>query len=862
MMSLCPIQNLEYYDELAEEDYYNDGGEPPGIWAGKAALLLKLRGEVSTEDYYNIMRGFSPKGEALCQNAGDKHRPGFDLCFSPPKSMSVLWARAEPELRRILQQAHHQAVLAAIAHFEAHATMTRRGNAEQGLIHEKALGLVVATYEHSTSRALDPQLHTHALVANIAPRTDGTWGTLESRYLFLWQSSATSCYRAELAFQLRQLGFELEPYQDTFQVVGVPQSVCEHFSTRSKDIRQALDAAGVRSGKSKVGDVLVLDTREKKAQVDRPKLLEQWQTEMDEQGFTLACLQALQQDSPTLAEDELIFDETAIAERVGERLAVFRKQDVYRAAGDLAQLTGHNAQYVETVTKRLLESDTVVDLGRDTKRNQVFTTQAVIEAEREMIDHAKALAKHEAFSIEPKFIEAALATMAEQGVTLSDEQVEAVMSACTSSSFAIQQGSAGAGKTTSLNVVRTAYQQAGFTVLGAATAKLAANNLAEEAGIETMTIARLLIDIEQERSPLNAKSVLLVDEAGQLGSDQLASLLRHAREVQAKVVLTGEDKQLDAVTRGGALRYLSRPNVLGTSRIETIRRQRESWARAAVMQLRDGLALDALQAHDAQGLVHFACDSKAAREQLIEQYQQFRQSNPDKQAVVLAQHWADVEQLSKRIRQLYQADGLVSKKSITLPCHVADRMIRFEFALGERVRLTKNDYRREFSNGTLGTITGLTQLEDGTTHFTIRCDDGRTLSFNSKDYCNEHGHVYLAQAYALTTYASQGITVDGSVFVLHNVGMDRATAYVSGSRHKDNCHWFFNQSSIEQACNNGETLTQSEALEAVSKLMSEDSYKSLAIEHLEAKHAQERQLEQELALEAGLIPELELELDW
>lgn len=452
-----------------------------------------------------------------------------------------------------------------------------------------------------------------------------------------------------------------------------------------------------------------------------------------------------------------------------------------------------------------------------------------------MVRHAKALASQQGFTLPSQTV---IQVLEQQGFTLSAEQQEAVFNVCSPAALAILQGSAGAGKTTSLSVVRQAYQQHGFQVRGVATAKLAADNLASEAGIPTQTIARLLTEIERGRPVLDSTTVLLIDEAGQLGSSQLATLLEHASQRQAKVVLTGEDKQLDAISHGGALRYLSRPEVLGTSRIETIRRQRQHWARQAVMQLRDGQALAALQAHQQQGLVHFARDSEAARTQLIERYKQFRQDNPDKQAVVLAQRWEEVEQLSTHLRRLYQAQGKLEQQNITLPCHVADRMMRVAFSIGERVRLTRNDYRRGFSNGTLGTITHLEQGEDGEVRFHVRSDDGRALTFTNQDYCNEQDHLYLTQAYAFTVYASQGITVDGDVFVLHNPAMDRAMSYVAGSRHKDQCHWFFNHSSIAHSSNRGEALTQDEALTAVSTLMSEDRYQSLAIEHLAAQEAQ------------------------
>ena len=139
MLTISPIRSIKYYSDLAKEDYYLDGGEPNGIWTGKASKLLDLTGDVETESYINVMHGFTPnKQYKLCQNSGNNRRYGWDLTFSAPKPVSSVWARANKALKLKIQQAHFKGVKAAIAFIEEHAAVTRRN--KLGLLREKVTG--------------------------------------------------------------------------------------------------------------------------------------------------------------------------------------------------------------------------------------------------------------------------------------------------------------------------------------------------------------------------------------------------------------------------------------------------------------------------------------------------------------------------------------------------------------------------------------------------------------------------------------------------------------------------------------------------------------------------------------------------
>jgi len=465
----------------------------------------------------------------------------------------------------------------------------------------------------------------------------------------------------------------------------------------------------------------------------------------------------------------------------------------------------------------------------DFKHNELFTTQEVLDAERSMITGAKHLRSLAGFSLPDNVIEKAILT---KDFLLSVEQRESVVEVCQNNRFAILQGSAGAGKSASMDCVRAAYEAKGYRVIGVAIAKSAAKNLAKEANIVTHTVAKLLMDIENKKRILNDKTVLLIDEAGQVGTQQLNELISHAATFGSKLVLVGEDKQLDAIERAGSLRYLSRPEIMGATRIETIRRQQKEWGRQAVADLRDGNTMTALRAHEERGLLSFNEDADAAKAVLIEQWNDYRHEHPNKKYLILAQRWVDVSDLNNRVRKILQQEGQISSEELDVDCCVSDRHLKCKMAVGERVRLTKNDYRLGYTNGDLGTITNVMREQNGNVLFNLMLDSGREVGFSSASYSNEEGHVYLTQAYASTVYSSQGQTIDGDAFVYYTTGMNRANSYVAGSRHKDNCRWFFNKKElIELYSLDVNKLPEHEALlQTVSECMEADAREKLAME--------------------------------
>ncbi|MDE2111486.1 MAG: relaxase domain-containing protein [Alphaproteobacteria bacterium] len=273
---------LAYYDHLRADDYYTRDGEPPGRWMGQAADRLSLNGPVTQSEFESALQGRDPKtGQSLTRQHGPSHAAGWDMTFSAPKSVSVVWALSESPNRERIVQAHQGAITAAARSLEQTAAFTRRGPG--GRIHEPTAGLLMAAFDHHTSRELDPQLHTHCFIFNLAPRQDGSWGSIVSRELYRTQKAAGQVYRAELANGLERLGYALDRQADTFRIAAIPLSVERDFSKRRQAIEEAARTHGYATPKGM--ELAALRTRRAKQSAKLADLFRDWQSEAKALGF-------------------------------------------------------------------------------------------------------------------------------------------------------------------------------------------------------------------------------------------------------------------------------------------------------------------------------------------------------------------------------------------------------------------------------------------------------------------------------------------------------------------------------------------------------------------------------------------------
>lgn len=277
-----------YYQHMGKDTYYSREGEAPGRWEGRAAERLSLAGLVSKSDFEAALAGLDPKtGAALIQANGRAHAAGWDMTFSAPKSVSVLWALSPEAERKLIATFHRNSVLKATRFLEDEAAFARRGKG--GKIHERVAGLLMAQFDHHTSRDLDPQLHTHAFIFNLAPRRDGTWGAIVSRDLYRAQKRAGALYRSELANDLERAGIEIDRNGEIFHVKAIPIAIEKAFSKRRADIEKAADEHGYSTPKGM--EMAALRTRKSKQSISRDDLFEAWKAEAKSLGFELARTQ-------------------------------------------------------------------------------------------------------------------------------------------------------------------------------------------------------------------------------------------------------------------------------------------------------------------------------------------------------------------------------------------------------------------------------------------------------------------------------------------------------------------------------------------------------------------------------------------
>ena len=376
------------------------------------------------------------------------------------------------------------------------------------------------------------------------------------------------------------------------------------------------------------------------------------------------------------------------------------------------------------------------------------------------------MAEKERHEVSDRDRDAALARAEARGLVLSGEQAEALTHVTDGRDLGIVVGYAGTGKSAMLGVAREAWEAAGYEVRGVALSGIAAENLESGSGIASRTIASLEHGWGRGRDVLTSRDVLVIDEAGMVGTRQLERVLSHAAEAGAKVVLVGDPQQLQSIEAGAAFRSIFERH--GGAEIGEVRRQREGWQRDATRDLATGRTRDAIHAYDTRGMVHAAPTREQARDDLIDRWDRDRQASPGQSRIILTHTNDEVRALNEAARErLRNAGDLGDDVRVTV-----ERGER-SFAGGDRVMFLQNERGLGVKNGTLGIVEQVSERS-----MSVRTDDARSVAFDLKDYDRiDHG-------YAATIHKAQGMTVDRT-HVLATPGLDAHGSYVALSRHRD-----------------------------------------------------------------------------
>uniref|UniRef100_Q07SV3 MobA/MobL protein n=1 Tax=Rhodopseudomonas palustris (strain BisA53) TaxID=316055 RepID=Q07SV3_RHOP5 len=453
--------------------------------------------------------------------------------------------------------------------------------------------------------------------------------------------------------------------------------------------------------------------------------------------------------------------------------AITRQQSTFTQR-DMAKFAHRHSDGIDqfnAVTGAMRGAPDLVELGKDGRGEDRFTTREMIETEQRLHRAAELMAERDRHEVQDADRLAARARAEARGLVLSAEQADALAQVAKGRDLGVVVGYAGTGKSAMLGVAREAWEAAGYEVRGVALSGIAAENLASGSGIASRTIASLEHGWAQGRDLLSARDVLVIDEAGMVGTRQLERVLSHAADAGAKVVLVGDPKQLQAIEAGAAFRSIFERH--GGAEIGEVRRQRQDWQRDATRDLANGKIGHALDAYRSHGMVHAAPTREDARKNLIERWDRDRQASPERSRIILTHTNDEVFALNAAARERMRAAGDLGNDL----CLTVERGAR-SFASGDRIMFLQNERGLGgdglgVKNGTLGTI-----VEVGARSMSVRTDDGRNVSFDLKDYNRiDHG-------YAATIHKAQGMTVDHT-HVLATPGLDAHASYVALSRHRD-----------------------------------------------------------------------------
>ncbi len=629
-------QALHYF---SKDNYYTQHeGLAHSEWFGKGAVQLGLIGQIEPHTFQNILVG-SIDNQQLGKwiknpETGKKerqHRPGTDVTFSAPKSVSLL---AEVYGQHAVREAHETAVKAALTYIEKNLIHTR--STKDGKTQSLQTGnMVVSLFRHNTSRDLDPQTHTHAVIMNATLRSDGQWRSLVNDEIYHSQRLIGALYTSELAYQLQALGYTIERTDEhgNFEIAGFTPEQLTHFSQRRAEITAALQAKGIsiEQASAQQKEDVTLKTRAHKKQVDHAELITTWKERAQSVGIDFQVLQDKaerhQKEGISTLDDPLKGLEAMefAVEHLIEREAVLYKNDLLETA--IKHGVGRvSPSEVEKAFTHLEKMGGVIKLP-----NNQYTTKRMLSSEKRTLDQIRAqkgqVAKIMATEDVAKRI--ALAER-QQGFAYTEGQKEAISrSLSTQDRYIAIQGLAGTGKTTMLRALREIAQEQGYTVRGMAPTGAASKALAGSTKIAADTVSMFLIkehalqkDIafaKQHAPDFTRKCELwIVDESSFLSQYQKADIDAAAQKAGARVVYVGDVLQLQAVEAGKPFE-LAQKNGIETAYMTEISRQKTTTLKRTVDivvgrdQLEKGQRLTQVQLHhnarafahmDKAGMVH------------------------------------------------------------------------------------------------------------------------------------------------------------------------------------------------------------------------------------------------------------------
>ena len=733
--TLAQAASAAYYLESQRSfrhpnEYYTAGEEPDGVWFNPKGLLgLKNGGKVDSSDFHRLYNGFSLDGSTrLTRNAGSENRSaGLDMTFSADKSVSALWAIADPELRSRIEDAHNDAAREALEETVLRYCSYTRIRDREGRIRVLPADIPVAMFQHGTSRENDPQLHTHCVIFNAArTRDDGKWRAMHQYPAYSWAKAAGAVYRNALAWNLRErLGVQMEQYGPDAaftRIEGMPEDLQVFWSKRRKTIIAKAGELGIpsRGNASRLAGVNKL-TRAGKSHDNDPEIRHgRWREEA--QGFVerealIAAITGNKVETGREAIRELTARLDDLPAHLAREEAVFRRPDMVEAAANAAAgLIGPEA--LKTAIERLRRNPEIERLEpkkptaeslAGMAHTEVYSTRHNLGLEQAVHNMAEAMASDTGHALPEQAVKEKVETLLGQGYPLSQEQSLAIRHATAMGGrVAVIEGAAGSGKTTTLRPITDLHKEHGYEIVPTAVAWRTAVALGDDCDARPYCVDKLLKLAAKGQLEIGRDTLIVVDEAGMLSTRQAHHILQLCERHGAKVVFAGDTRQQQPVEAGPGLRLIR--DVAGSVRVDRIRRQkadledllihvhketpgqarfragltspqeRESiladyeamdrkplftpWQVAVSEALRDGEAARAIEAWQLRGRLHLHYDEEKTLTGLVNDWARLVKAEPHKSAVVLARTKAEARALSWLMRERVLGERTDIKRAV------------------------------------------------------------------------------------------------------------------------------------------------------------------------------------------------------
>ncbi len=774
----------EYYVE-ALPNYYLDAGEPRGHWHGRGAAELGLDGEVIDGDFLKLMAGNHPRlrGDIpLGRRYGEDSVRGFDITASAPKSVSTMFAIGDDATRREVLEAHDTAVATMLEWVESHAHTRYRIGGQVAVV--DAEGIAAATFRQHTSRSLDPQLHTHVVIANRVRSDDGRWLALDARTLKLDQRTLSGIYHLTLRSELTtRLGVDWQPVVNGIaEIENIPDVVLEEFSTRTAGVQRRIDEKIDRfidnferdptpRERWRLEREAVVDSRPPKThEIDSASLHATWRRQVERLGLEPQQVidQAVEWVAPKRIDRDTFRDACAEAlKTLSEKQSTWRPAELTR---EIAAAIPTGRTFEASAMVELLDAMTAqtmkehcVDISRQASRNvrirrdgrpvtesaidRALTTPEIVAQEERLLGWAERRMAHDPTEC-PEAAHRA-------PVELTGPQAEAAASIAGDADLVLVVGPAGTGKTTVLTPAVAQLQADGRAVFGVAPSAAAADVLSTETGVAADTIDKLLHEHSLKRPPdhrynLPTGATVIVDEAGMAPTNKLDSLCALADNRGWRVALVGDPMQFSAVGRGGMFEHLI--DTHGATELDQVHRFSNDWERHASLRLRRGDPSIA-ETYDLQGRLHGGTTTRMER-QALDAWQTARANN---ESVLLVAPGNDtVTRLNQHAQQRRITSGEID------PDGRAVNAGGYRLHAGDEI-VTRRNHRQLHTNQGLAI-----RNRDQWTIDTVHRDGALTVHGHSgtvklpADYAAKH----VQLGYAQTSHAAQGRTVDRSILLL------------------------------------------------------------------------------------------------